>query len=63
MTSTEELADFIESVSYDEFSDETREELKKRVLDSAGIAIGAMGEPPVEAVGETVTEFGTEGPC
>jgi len=63
MTSTEELAEFIESVSYDELSDETREELKKRVLDSAGIAIGAMGEPPVEAVGETVTEFGTEGPC
>jgi len=63
MTSTEELADFIESVSYDELSDETCEELKKRVLDSAGIAIGAMGEPPVDAVGETVTEFGSGGPC
>ncbi|WP_253738184.1 MmgE/PrpD family protein [Halohasta salina] len=63
MPSTEELAAFIESVSYDELSDETSEELKKRVLDSAGIAIGAMGEPPVEAVGKTVTEFGTEGPC
>ena len=63
MTTTEELASFIESVSYDDLSDETSEELKKRVLDSAGIAIGAMGEPPVEAVGETVTEFGTGGPC
>jgi len=63
MTSTAELANFIESVSYSDFSDETTEELKKRVLDSAGIAIGAMGEPSVDAVGETVTEFGTEGPC
>ena len=63
MTSTEELTEFIESVSYDELSDETSEELKKRVLDSTGIAIGAMGEPPVDAVGRTVTEFDTEGPC
>ncbi|MEA1932299.1 MAG: MmgE/PrpD family protein [Euryarchaeota archaeon] len=63
MTTTAELASFIESVSYDEFSDETIEELKKRVLDSAGIAIGAMGKPPVDAVGETVTEFEVEGPC
>jgi 2-methylcitrate dehydratase len=63
MTSTEELASFIETVSYDELSDDTVEELKKRVLDSAGIAIGAMGESPVEAVGDTVTEFGDGGPC
>lgn len=52
-----------EQVSYDGFSDDTIEELKKCVLDSAGIAVGAMGEPPVEAVASTVTEFGTEGPC
>jgi len=63
MPTTDELATFIESVSYDELSDETVEELKKRVLDSVGIAIGAMGEPPVEAVGATVSEFGDEGPC
>lgn len=54
MTTTEELATFVQEVSAGEFSAETREELKKRVLDSAGIGIDALGHEPVEAVRQTV---------
>lgn len=54
MTTTTELATFVADVSYEDFSEETREELKKRVLDSVGIGVDALGHGPVEAVHETV---------
>jgi len=54
MTSTEELAEFVQRVSAADLSTETREELKKRVLDSVGIGIDALGHDPVEAVDRTV---------
>ncbi|WP_435346689.1 MmgE/PrpD family protein [Haloarchaeobius sp. HRN-SO-5] len=63
MTTTAELADFVEAVDYDGLSPEVVDELKKRVLDSVGIAVGAMGAEPVESVRETVTEESPEGPC
>ena len=63
MTTTTELAEFVQSVSYDSLSSDVQEELKKRVLDSVGIGIGAIGAQPVEAVAATVTEFGRGGPC
>lgn len=54
MTTTEALAEFVTSVSYGDFSESTREELKKRVLDSVGIGIDALGHDPVDAVYRTV---------
>ena len=63
MTTTAELAEFVRSVSYDSLPTDVREELKKRVLDSIGIGIGAIGAEPVDAVASTVTEFGRGGPC
>ncbi|MFW5919862.1 MAG: MmgE/PrpD family protein [Halanaeroarchaeum sp.] len=54
MTTTLELAEFVQSVSDDEFTEETREELKKRLLDSVGIGIGALEHDPVDAVYDTV---------
>ncbi|HET7322803.1 MAG TPA: MmgE/PrpD family protein [Halococcus sp.] len=54
MTTTDELADFVESVAYDDLAEDVQEELKKRVLDSVGIGIGALGEESVEIVRETV---------
>ena len=63
MTTTDELADFALSVSYDDLTDEVVEELKKRVLDSLGIGIAALGAGPVEAVRETVTEYEESGPA
>ena len=63
MTTTAELADFTSSVSYDDLSADTTEELKKRVLDSVGIAVGALGEEAVEVVRETVSETASGGEC
>lgn len=54
MTTTEELAKFVQEVSAEEFSEETQEELKKRVLDSIGIGINALGAEPVEVIHRTV---------
>lgn len=54
VTTTAELADFALAVEYDDLSDGVRDALKKRVLDSVGIAVGAMGAEPVEAVRRTV---------
>ncbi|PSP81082.1 MmgE/PrpD family protein [Halobacteriales archaeon QS_1_68_20] len=63
MTTTDELARFVRTVDYDEFSGDTVEELKKRVLDSLGIGIGALGHRPVEAVYETVRTANPGGAC
>jgi 2-methylcitrate dehydratase len=63
MTTTAELADFTGSVTYDELADDSREELKKRVLDSIGIAVGAMGADATEVVRETVGETAPSEDC
>ena len=63
MTTTAELADFVQEVSFDGLSDEAVMELAKRVLDSVGIAIGALGADPVDVVAETVFEVEEDGPC
>ena len=63
MTTTEELAEFTSNVSYDSLSTEVVEELKKRILDSVGIGIGALGAEPIDVVADQVTEFGSGGPC
>lgn len=46
----------------DALDGDTVEVLKQRVLDSVGIAVGALGAEPVEIVHETVTAYGDEGP-
>lgn len=63
MTTTEELAGFVQNVSATEFSDETQEELKKRVLDSIGIGINAIGAEPVAVVHRTVQRATPGGDC
>ena len=62
MTTTEELAAFAHSVEYGALDEDVIEELKKRVLDTVGIGIGALGEAPVEVVYDTVTGWGEGGP-
>ena len=64
MTTTEELARFVERVEYDGLPDDVRDELKKRVLDSVGIAVAAMDATTVDQVRSTVDAMGTDGgPC
>ncbi|WP_266080416.1 MmgE/PrpD family protein [Haladaptatus caseinilyticus] len=61
MTTTAEIADFVTETAFDDLSEETVDELKKRILDSLGIAVGAMGEKPVEDVRATVEEMNGQG--
>lgn len=64
MTTTNDFAEFITSTEYDDFSEDVIEGVKKRILDSVGIALGSIGEEPVEVVRETVGELDPEGgPC
>ncbi|MFB6104881.1 MAG: MmgE/PrpD family protein [Halobacteriaceae archaeon] len=63
MTTTAELADFALAVEYDDLSPAVRTELKKRLLDSVGIAVGAMGATPTDQVFETVVATESGGGC
>jgi 2-methylcitrate dehydratase len=46
MTQVEQLAAFVERMSYENLSEEARQQLKIRILDAMGCAIGALeGEP------------------
>jgi len=64
VTTTAAFADFVESTTYEDLPAEVVDGIKKRILDSLGIAIGAIGAEPVEIVRETVTELdGGEGAC
>ncbi|MFB6146563.1 MAG: MmgE/PrpD family protein [Halobacteriaceae archaeon] len=63
MTTTAELADFVHAVSFGDLPDEVIEATKKRLFDSVGIAIGALGEGPVEQVYATVDAVSTGGPA
>ncbi len=62
MTTTRALADFAASVSRDDLPDDVVAALKKRVLDSLGIAIGALDADATDAVHATVSESG-DGPA
>ncbi|KTG10121.1 2-methylcitrate dehydratase [Haloprofundus marisrubri] len=63
MTTTGEIADFALDVSYDDLSEETRDALKRRVLDSVGIAVGAMGSETTEKIRTTVESMNDDGAC
>jgi len=63
MTEAERLAEFAVRASYDDLSEAARDQLKIRVLDSLGCAIGAMGAEPVQLVHDEVAEFGPSGAC
>jgi 2-methylcitrate dehydratase len=57
-TRVEELAQFVGRSRWDEISEPAREQLKLRVLDSLGVALGALDGEPVRMVREQVEEFG-----
>jgi 2-methylcitrate dehydratase len=54
----EELAQFVCRSRWDEISEPAREQLRLRVLDSLGVAFGALDDEPVAMVREQVREFG-----
>lgn len=63
MTQAEKLATFVVRTSFDDLSTSTRQQLKIRVLDSLGCALGALdGEPP-RKIREQIEEFGGSARC
>ena len=58
MTEVEHLARFVATRSWDDLSQAARRELKIRVLDALGCALGALDAPPVRAVRAVVDDFG-----
>ena len=63
MTVAEELASFVVRASYDDLDDGIRHQLKIRILDSLGCAIGAVTGEPVRLVREQIEDFGGESHC
>src|SRR5512143_3638775 len=63
MTQAEQLAAFAASSSYDALSDLAREELKVRVLDGIGCAVGALKGEPVRILREQIEDFNGSGHC
>jgi 2-methylcitrate dehydratase len=58
MTIVSQLAHFVTQREFDDISKPACNELKIRVLDALGCAVGALESPPVSAVREHVDEFG-----
>ena len=54
----DELATFVKKASYNDLSDEAKKQLKIRLLDSLGTAIGAIEGPPVKSIREMIDDFG-----
>jgi len=63
MTAVEGLARFVVDRSWDDLSDVARRELKIRVLDSLGCALGAMDAPPAHAIRAQLDDFGGRPLC
>jgi 2-methylcitrate dehydratase len=57
-TRVEELARFVCRSRWEQISDPAREQLKLRVLDALGCALGALDGEPIAMVREQVLEFG-----
>ncbi len=63
MTLVEQLAAFVARASYDDLSDDARTQLKVRVLDSVGCAIGALDGEPIAMLRVHIEEFGGNPRC
>jgi 2-methylcitrate dehydratase len=57
-TQVERLAAFVQRASYSDISEEARQALKVRVLDSIACAIGALDGPPIHMVRAYLQEIG-----
>lgn len=63
MTIAEELASFVTRASYDNLSEQARLQLKIRILDSLGCAIGALEGEPLRLLRDHLQDFADEGRC
>jgi 2-methylcitrate dehydratase len=58
MTQVQVLARFVERVRFQDLSEEAVEQLKIRVLDTLGVAIGALDAYPIDAIRKLTVELG-----
>jgi len=63
MTQAEQLAEFVQRASYDGLSEPARAQLKIRILDALGCAIGALEGEPVRLLRAQTDDFGGAGKC
>jgi len=63
MTEVERLARFVVTRSWDDLSEAARAELKIRMLDALGCALGALDASPVAAIRAQLEEFGGRPLC
>jgi 2-methylcitrate dehydratase len=63
MTMARRLAGFVVARSWDDLSEQTRKELKIRVLDAFGCAFGALSAPSTRAIRAQLDDFGGRPLC
>jgi 2-methylcitrate dehydratase len=63
MTQAEQLASFIVNASFTDMSGFAVRELKIRVLDSLGCALGALDNELVRRIGDHLDDFGGRAQC
>jgi 2-methylcitrate dehydratase len=63
MTQVEQLAAFVVRSSYDDISEPARQQLKIRILDALGCAVGAMESEPMKMIRAQTEDFGGTSHC
>jgi 2-methylcitrate dehydratase len=63
MTVVEQMAQFVANARIETLSQSTRLQLRIRILDALGCALGAVDGDPVRRVRRFVTDFSLDGPC
>lgn len=61
MTEVQDLARFVTGASYSQLGEDAAEQLRIRVLDTLGVAIGALDAEPIRAVRELTRSLGGNG--
>ncbi|MEM7169405.1 MAG: MmgE/PrpD family protein [Pseudomonadota bacterium] len=62
-TEVRQLGRFVAQTDHRSMSDGARDELKKRILDTIGVAIGALGGKPIEMIRQHHEDFGGTPHC
>ena len=63
MTIVQQMASFIQKAQFSGLSDETRRQIKIRILDSLGVAIGAVKGAPIRMIRLHSQDFDHPGRC
>lgn len=63
MTLAQQLAAFVTRARYDDLSEAARQQLKIRILDALGCAIGAQGGGPIRLIRSHIDDFSDGGSC